>query len=72
MAVASSAAACAKRELLELESRERQFARRDLALLKAQDQAESSSTATGPLVSDPWADPSWLQANDSSLSLLPE
>ena len=55
-AVTSSAAARAKQELLELKSRERQFARRDLALLKAQDQAqeaESSSTATGPFVSNP-------------------
>ena len=67
VAAASSAAARAKRELLEIESRERQFARRDLALLKAQEQAqeaESSSTTTGLSVSEPLADPCWSQAND--------
>ena len=65
----------ARRELAEAESCERQFARRDLALLKAQDQAqkgESSSTVAGPHVFDPWADPGWLQANDPSFGLLPD
>ena len=59
-------------KLAKVESHERHFARCDLALLKAQDQAqeaESSSTATGPFVSDPWADPGWLQANDPSFDL---
>ena len=42
----------------------------DLALLKAQDQAqeaENSSTTTGLLVSEPLADPSWSQAPDPLL-----
>ena len=68
-------AACLKVVLAEVEDREQQFARRDLALLKVQDQAqeaESSSTATGPFVSDPWADSGWLQANDPSLGLPPD
>ncbi|KAF2747735.1 hypothetical protein M011DRAFT_382221, partial [Sporormia fimetaria CBS 119925] len=45
------AAARVRRELLELEAQERKFARRDLAVLKVQDQAqesESSSTVVDP------------------------
>ena len=67
LARAEEDVARAKRELLEIENRERQFARRDLAVLGVQDQAqasESSSTAAGPFVVDSVADSGWSQANN--------
>ncbi|KAI1675980.1 Chromo domain containing protein [Pyrenophora tritici-repentis] len=62
--------------LLEVKSRERSFARRDLAVLSFQDRAkekaEGSSapgtdpSSTGPSLSGPSTDPGWLQADYSS------
>jgi hypothetical protein len=72
-ALAAAEASRLRRELLEVKSRERSFARRDLALLHLQDrakeQAEGSSTpGTGlpvvePPLSEPSADLGWLQAD---------
>ncbi|KAF2743261.1 hypothetical protein M011DRAFT_471428 [Sporormia fimetaria CBS 119925] len=66
-ALAASFVARAKRELLEIESQKKKFARRDLAVLKVQDQAqesEGSSTVVDPFVVDSVADPGWSQATD--------
>jgi hypothetical protein len=67
LARAEEDVARAKRELLEVENRERQFARRDLAVLSVQDQAqssESSSTVANSSVVEPVADSGWSQANN--------
>jgi hypothetical protein len=76
VARAEEAAARLRRELLEVKSRERSFARRDLAVLEFQDRAkekaEGSSApgtdfpSTGPSLSGPSTDPGWLQADYSS------
>ena len=64
-----------RRELLEVEARERLFADRDHAILSLQDRAQekaegSSAPGTGPLIepplSGPSTDPGWLQADYSS------
>ncbi|KAL6154580.1 hypothetical protein ACJBU6_06212 [Exserohilum turcicum] len=67
-------------ELLEVKSRERSFARRDLAVLSFQERAkekdEGSSApgtnlpSTGPSLSGPLTDPGWLQADSSSFDPL--
>ena len=64
-----------RRELAEVESREQEFARRDLALARAQEQKEVVESAIPPIpVFDPPADSGWSQANvpllDPSLDLL--
>ena len=63
-------------ELLEVKSRERSFARRDLAVLEFQDRAKEKaegssapgtvSSSAGPSLSGPSTDPGWLQADSSS------
>ena len=76
VARAEEDAARLRRELLEVKSRERLFARRDLAVLafqdRAKEKAEGSSApgtdplSTGPSLSGPSTDPGWLQADYSS------
>ena len=59
----------AERELAEVENRERQFSRRDLAILHVQDQAqasESSSTIADSSVVAPVTDSGWSQADNPS------
>lgn len=53
-------------ELLEIESREQKFARRDLAVLQVQESGEASTTTALP-TTDSSADPGWSQALDPLL-----
>ena len=68
LALLRSEAETAKRklELAEIESREQEYARRDLAVLRVQDQAQEteSSSTTAPQTSDLSADLGWSQANN--------
>jgi len=73
----AEAEVAAKRlRVAEIESREQEYARRDLAVLRVQDQAQEtdSSSTVVPQPSDPFADSGWSQANnlplDPSLDLL--
>jgi transcription initiation factor TFIIIB Brf1 subunit/transcription initiation factor TFIIB len=67
LARAEEDVARAKRELLEIGNRKHDFARRDLAVLNVQDQAqasESSSTVANSSIVEPVADSGWSQANN--------
>ncbi|EOA86090.1 uncharacterized protein SETTUDRAFT_169450 [Exserohilum turcica Et28A] len=80
VARAEEAAARLRRELLKVKSRERSFARRDLAILEFQDRAkekaEGSSApgtdlpSTGPSLPAQSTDLGWLQADSSSFDPL--